>query len=378
MTRARIVIIDDNPDLVDPTVKNIRALGANADAYLPDEVDADDLLRADLVLLDLEMTEWEPRDAPALQQPQDGLGFASVVRSHFRKRERSGAVALLSGRLPQLAGGLTPHTSEHGIARLHSLEWAFAKTRRSDLPLDLHERIVLLAEAGRLASETWSKKEEDPTDALERYLRLPGEALWTKRARVDLAVAQPPIHQLAAASGGLSVLRWLAQRILPYPTFLVDEAQTAVMLGVDPAAFRDALDAEDDIADRLSGGLYAGALADFLGRRWWAAAVQAFVADLSDGRPVAGPDTVERLQKLTTQPLTLLQGDAVVCIDPDLAPLESPVARHAVVRVRPDDWPPFARPAYAPISSFDNPDDDPRIAHFRALVDPADVPLLRD
>lgn len=378
MTEARIVFIDDDAEMVDPTVKNVRALGAEANAYLPNEVDADALLGADLVLLDLEMSEWEPQNAPALQQPQDGLGFASVVRSHFRKRERPGAVALLSDRLAHLAGGLTPHISEHGIARLHSLEWAFAKARRPDLPIDLHERIVVLADAGHLASEAWSTEEDDPAEALERYLKLPTEASWAKRGRVDLAVAQPPIHQLAAASGGLSVLRWLAQRILPYPTFLVDEAQAAVMLGVDPAAFRDAVNAEHDIADRLDVGLYSGALAGFLGRRWWAAAVQALVVELSDGRPVAGPDTVKRLQELTSEQLVPLEGDAVVCINPDLAPLEAPVARHAVVRVRPDDWPPFARPAYAPISSFDNPDNDPLIAHFRALVDPADVPLLRE
>lgn len=371
MTDAlRIVLVDDQ-QFVQNTAQNIRRVSDDvvAEAFLPEEVEPDDLTRADLVLLDFDVDGWTPDDAPALQQPQDGLGFASVVRSYFRVTKHNGAVALLSDKLNDLAYGVAPFPSEHAIARLHNLEWAFHKAPDLTLP-PIAERIVSLARASRQARLTWPLGDIQDERHLLSYLCLPESAPWADHAELLLSAAQPPAFELAAASQGQSVVRWLAQRVLPHPGVLLDDARVALMLNLHPAVWTDPGGAA--LADQLESCVYRGPLTNLVGRRWWKSGVVETIARLNGGSPIMSNDATASLRTdLGLSSADAVPAGSVLALDPVALKPKHPSLRHEVVRVRPDDWPVFADPGYVSIGDFANAP-----ATLSDLVDPADRSLV--
>lgn len=378
MSDPRILFVDDNTDLIASIVDEVRDLGADADEFAPHEVTAGDLDAADLVLLDFDLGDPIVENAesvPPLLRAHDGLGVAQVVRSYYRKRGRSGAVALLSDKLPRLFASDVPHPFEHVVARLHGLEWAFDKTVQDETP-GLAERIMELTNATLEAAQLWGSAETpDSLAPLREFLRLPEESHWTRHALALINLAQPPAHSLATASNGLSVVRWLAQRVLPYPGILVDDRHAAVLLGATPDSFVASCQHSGLVAWlNKAQAQYSGAMDEFAGQRWWRSAIQRVVIEMTDGRPLSDPGAVAKINAQAGSKLVPTVGRAVIALDTDLKPYSAPVARHEVVRIRPDDWPVFAEPGYAPISVFS--ENDERVRHLRSYVELADLELL--
>jgi hypothetical protein len=375
VTPPKILFVDDATDLIGSIVDEVAELGAEAGAFLPEEVKEEDLNQADLVLLDFDLGKLEYESpVPPLLRAHDGLGFAQIIRSYHRAHNRTGAVALLSDKLPRLFGTDLPHLSEHGIARLHGLEWAFDKNASDPGPA---ERIMDLAHATVTAAEHWSPAAV-PEDlvALLEFVAMPESTPWSRHATLVLGSTQPPAHELAASTRGLSVVRWLSHRILPYPGLLLDDRHAAVLLGVTPDSFSAALESSA-LRDRLASAEYEGALSHFAGRRWWSSAIQRVVIEITGGAPISDPAAIQNLNDQTGAQLVPTPGRAVVALDVNLEAYAAPVPRHEVVRIRPDDWPVFAEPAYAPISLFLD-DDDEDVRRLRSYIDPADMPLLHE
>jgi hypothetical protein len=375
MSRLQIIAIDDL-DLVRGLTDEINESHqgvAHADLFHPEEVEPEDLLNADLVLLDVDLGDWASGSQfPALRRPQDGLGLASVVRSYHRAQDHYGAVALLSDKLDKLASGLTPYPSEHAIARLHSLEWAFAKTGKEGFP-SISARVVELASASRSARDLWPLGEVHDRSRLHSFLKLSGDTFWSPHAAALLSATQPPIFDLAAVSQGQAVVRWLAQRLLPHPGLLVDAPHVAVALGIDPQSLP---------SNGLTGGFfelieafrYQGELSGFLGERWWSSGIQSLIADRNDRRPIMTIAATTRLIEEMGDGLERIPTESVLCMDLALQQTNRVVPRHAAVRIWPDDWPVFADPAYIAIADLRNMDAN--VDHALALVDPADLRLL--
>ena len=97
-------------------------------------------------------------------------------------------------------------------------------------------RVISLADAiERTASAFVDPSSDDAYKTLNSLLMLPPEAQWARVAGRDVRSTSPPVHQFADATAGLSIVRWLAQRVLPYPTFLIDEPRAALMLDYSSA-----------------------------------------------------------------------------------------------------------------------------------------------
>ncbi len=376
-----VLIVDDRPaSAADALAGALKQEGLDAESVEPQEVSRALLNAADLILVDYRLDHWvNPRDedlqmlAPEKQllseRPMNGLALAAVLRSQLPKDEICG-VALLSANLKDLVQNFSPLVTEHAAARINGLDWAFDKDNMPEIP-GLSERVVEFTRAVRAIRDAWpeldqetdSELQEDRETWLLRLLGLPSDELWRGVAARDVHAAQAPINQLANATHGLSVLRWVSQRILPYPTFLVDQDRLAVACGVTP----DSLARVDTNALKLFGNVrYKGPLASFLGPRWWRAGVLWMVREWT-GSSSSGPEVAAQLSERLGESLTPLEPPgAVLCIDSELRRWAVPVAREHAVRVRPDDWPPFAETGWMAEELLeDHPD-------LRDLVDPAD------
>jgi hypothetical protein len=379
MSAANVVIVDDDPATAANAIAgNLRRLGLAAEAVKPEQVSLGHLEDADLILVDYALDEWVgPRDEalagqPAQTQmvasrPRDGLALAAVIRSLLPEDRRLRAVALLSGQLHELVKDFSPSVTEHAAARLNGIDWAFAKSAIPGLP-DLSRRIESFALALEAVQRSWLEDHDDREGKLVEMLELDQSIPWFAPALGEVHAAQPPINQYAEASHGLSIVRWLAQRILPYPCFLLDSSRLAMSCGVEPDAFEGPR-GEQELESAFGACLYTGPLRQFLGPRWWRAGVQHEIRD-GTGDTVPGPETAAFLSRRTGHELPVLQpATSVLAIDEALNPI-GPVAREDAVRVRPDDWPAFAQSGWM---------ERWRVEEDRALldlVDPADRALV--
>jgi hypothetical protein len=372
-----VLIIDDRPaSAADALAGTLKLEGLEAESVEPQDVSRALLEAADLILVDYRLNHWvKPRDedlemlAPEKQmlsdRPVNGLALAAVLRSQLPKDDIRG-VALLSANLKELVENFSPLVTEHAAARVNGLDWAFGKDDVPEIP-SLPERVVDFTQAVCTIREAWLglDQEEDREAWLLRLLGLPCNEPWSQVAARDIHAAQAPINQLATATHGLSILRWLSQRILPYPTFLVDHNRLAVGCGVTPNALARHIGTE--ALDELFGNVrYRGPLASFLGPRWWRAGVRWMVREWT-GSSSPEPEAAAQLSERLGDSLAPLEpSGAVLCIDGQLRRWAVPVAREHAIRVRPDDWPPFAETGWMAEELLeDHPD-------LRDLVDPAD------
>lgn len=378
MTAATVLIVDDEPHKrAEEVAEEVAADGAAvADAIHPKELSPANIEEADLILVDVRLEKWTAkRDAdeakkPVTEQriatrPLNGVALAAVIRSQLPDGDnRIRGVALLSANLTDLVKDFTRAATEHAAARFNSVEWAFDKKEIDELP-PLAHRIRSFAAALRTLDEQWPKV-EDETDreaALFKVLKL-GDEKWAGPAQRDIHAAQAPLNQYGTATHGLSVLRWLGQRVLPYPTFLLDARRLAMACAVSPEVDDDrrTLAALESVFD---GARYQGPLDDFLGTRWWRAGVRETVRQLS-GETLPGREihaAVEDRAGVSLPPLE--PPGAVLGIDGELNVI-GPVAREHAVRIRPDDWPPFAETGWV---SKEELIKDPDLID---LVDPVD------
>lgn len=347
--KPSVLIIDDRLDEArfgENTLKGVGKVRVRA----PDDVTEADLVGSSVVLIDHRLEDWPGRDSleSVCLKPQDGVALAGVLRSHLERHhgDTPVAFALYSGQLSDLTPSRGPLLREHTIARLTNLEWVFAK-KQTPRGVTFPEQVAALALAmAELAAKRVSSQPE-ATWSLRKLLSTPPSSRWVNRAMEDVEECHPPYRDLATDSRGLSIVRWLLHRVLPYPCFLLDERYLAVRLRVALPSLRAALSGDERFRRKLGSVGYSGILAGFLGRRWWRAGVDALVWNLTGGDPFA-PDALRKAvtSKLskTLRPLRVV--DPVVTLDEHLSPTDDVAELAECVEVQPDDWPPYAERAW--------------------------------
>jgi hypothetical protein len=366
-----VVIIDDEDQ--GSFAELIRDLGVEAVALSPDDLDRQLLTRATTVVLDQYLDVWPGRDRsrlPLTLKVPDGLGLAAVLRSHV---EGSGvktpplqvpvAFVLRTGELNRLGAGLPRAAREHLLARQYNLEWVFSKGQEAlpNLPSPAR-RIAALARATSTLPVHWGPDSHDPGLA---WLGLP-TTTWTEDARWQIEQCRPPQHVVAERTAGLAWLRWFLQRILPFPTFLLDRTHLAVALGLSVTSVDDVISFGSPLSARLDEVRYRGPLSDFLGDRWWRAGVSHLVEELLEiteqngrGRIQAVAAGAANLHGHYIDAITV--EDPVVGVNSDYTTLSVPLSAASAVRLQPDDWPPYADDAWAARDALSGEDADPEL-----------------
>ena len=341
-----IIFIDDNIDQAEALERLCAAETATVLSSFDDLV-AEDIEKADLIVVDFSVDDWSAKDASTelCLRPQDGLAVTETLRSYLRsvQAKRPVAFAVLSGELSKLTFPFEPSRREHMVAGLARVEWAFQKAS----PIEASARQLLsLASAVKALPPSWPHDSNAGKDeTLHVLLNLP-EADWTGAAIGDVSRCHPPLQELSTWSHGLAFLRWMLQRIIPYPAFLMDDIQVAVRLGVTPATFSTGLDGESGLVEWLKPTLYRGVLSEFRGRRWWRAGIDALIWSATKESPFDKEVLARLLMTLAPASICLDQSQPVAYVNRDYQFVGVAEARDCV-RLRPDDWPLFADSAWA-------------------------------
>lgn len=364
-TEARVLIIDDTPErhtLLPQGVVRFRVLH-------PVDVDDSSLDGIDLICVDEYLGEdWAStieqrvRDLPALQN-SDGLAVAAALRSRARLADRTGepgfAVALFTAELGKLSEDLPEARQEPLTASMHDLEWVF---RFESGPAAFGDRVTELADASRSIIGV------DVAENGDSWLGLGNEA-WADLARAQIDDCRPPQSALAQSTSGRSYLRWLAQRVIPYPTFLLDDVYAANLMGIDLDTF-----GSDAVQTLLASqnAQYDGPLREsFLGRRWWRAALQRILEQAEASawdEPQQKADALSRVIGSAISPLDAVE--PVVCYGTSGEVIAIDAEASDCVRVQFDGWPLYADEAWVKADMARN------VPEIRALVAHDDLPRL--
>lgn len=306
------LFVDDDRVFAEGAAASLEALGHAATGAHPSEVEGSQVGSAQLVVLDEFLDDWQRPAGPATTAPEDGLAVGAVLRS----QKPSLSVVILTGDIARLADGVPVSFGEHHVAFLRDVEWVFSKTDDRSI-----ERIAQLADAIATLPSTLE------ADAVLSWLVAPSEE-WRVDAVEHITRCRPPIAPRQTTSGSRPLLRWLLQRALPYPTFLLTDGRAAMALGLSLTDLESVAEAREAAAC-----IYTGPLAAFLGRRWWRAGIEHLAEQ---------PDRTPRLAELSQEhdaPLVMPLGDDLEELEP------APVAE--CVRIYPDGWPAFADQAWA-------------------------------
>ncbi len=347
-TSTHVLIVDDRPDEVLSLARALKARHVRAEVREPEEVTLDDLIEADLVLVDLDLEEWSAKRSsdPIALRPTDGLALATILRRQLAEENEAAPTgfAILTGRVSRMSQPLPPENRLNLIANINNLEWIFLKKDP-----DLIRKISSLAEAIRSIPESWCDGIESPKE-ISDALGLDESVLTLERFAEVVQACNPPIYELSLWSHGLAFVRWMLQRILVYPCFLWDRHRVAARLRISVQELDRILDGKSKLAKRLAKLQYKGVLSDFDGPRWWRAAVELFLWKITNGDSQNSVKLAAVLQKLAGEPLKRMGVDRpVVCIDRDYRPKDQFYSLSEVVRVQPDDWPGYADSAFMTI-----------------------------
>jgi len=341
--RRAILVIDDEPEQVRGILLE---LADEAEVLHPEELDAAHLQATSLLLVDHQIDDinWQRRSSyPLSCQPQDGLALAAILQSHLRSDRLAHpspvAVALLSGKLNELTGLDNPR--ENIAARACGLDWAFSKSQSPAFEHELPIRIRSFAYAVRALPQSWPTAPLESQEKLAEFLGLQ-DAEWSGIALIHVDRCRPPVHEPAFWTHGTALLRWLAQQILPYRTFLLDELQLAVRFGVTPRWLGGKLTSGGPLSTALSEALYKGNLRELMGPRWWIAGIDALLWTVTAGGSGGANEVRDWLKGHVGEEPEPLGNNETLIIKEDLC-FDGTTARYTdCVRVWPDDWPPFA------------------------------------
>ena len=350
----QILVVDDEPERVESSLGiEVAQKGANPIIRHPQAVTLDDLANCTVVVVDHYLDDWPERDdQPLAMQPADGFAVAAVIRSQLPVNRPGPAVAILTGRLAELAGTIPPKAAEYLLAWQHDLEWVFSKGSE----VTLAPRLIAMSMAVAKLREMWPRPLE-LDDLAADWLDLQ-DVEWQAVALEHVLLTSPPMHAVSVRTTGASVLRWFLHRVLPYPTFLTDIFWTATRLGVTAEWLEEELQTDNGLRAQLSGCQYSGAFAGFSGRRWWRAGLANLIAELSEGQPfdrTALQDGIRRVA--STEPSFLAEERPVLAVDPDTMESTRIVEVDLATRIIPDGWPVYADDAWASVADAqDNPE----------------------
>jgi hypothetical protein len=363
-----VLFVDDDPDRLQGLRIELDDRGARTSALHPAELEDADLDDVTLVSVDQYLgATWDDyllrlQELSLAAKPADGLAVAAAITSRLRARDQLSSVALHTADIGRLGAGIPASHREPLLAAQHDLDWVF----RFDGAIegDLAGRIYALSAAVENLPSTWAASSDDFGS---EWLGLPKDASWGDLALQQIEDCRPPTHALSANTGGRAVVRWLAQRILPYPTFLIDAQHCAVSLGATLESFLIS-------ADRLRGTAYAGPLRGFLGDRWWRAGIQFDIASVDpEGDAVTSSELLSKFnEEFGTDLVPLSHDRPVIAYDANGRALPEPIEQRDGVRLQPDGWPVFADDAWATRAATT---DDPLL---RALVAHAERESLEE
>lgn len=238
----------------------------------------------------------------------------------------------------------------HVVAQRHGVEWIDEKTP------DALRRIVVLADATKSIAASFEGIDLVANETVGSFdaerlgfdvLGVPENVEWANSAQRQIDRARPPrvVPLAKGPAAGRSVTAWMLAHVLPYPSFLLSDAQAALRLGVTPKSFRGAADSQGKAT--LDPLRYAGPLCDFHGRRWWRAAIDDFAWQHSQG----DVDYREALRTaLGCSTLTWLEQSAPVLLsDDDLIETDDVADASECVRVVDEDFPANVEPAWVRI-----------------------------
>lgn len=363
---VRILVVDDEDRTVEAERSLLKARSVDVTEVHPNDLNEDHLVNADLVLVDYKLDSWSTRDAPSMPislQPRSGVSLATVLREHIGllDADRPTAVALHTAHLGDIRGShLAAEVSRHVVAALYRLEWVFEKSDPSKL-----DQMAILAGAARRIPNAWPMEEYGATKLVEKLLGMDSEHVSFDRCWRNVVNCQVPLAALTSDGGGVRFLRWLLHRILPYPTFLIDEHWVAARLKTSVDDLQEVInDGQSDLARDLRSVSYSGVLTGFLGNRWWHGKLESYLWDLLQDVGDNRHRVREELSRRAGMLLSDTVPDPVVVLDPlTLRPKRTPASASEVVRIRPEYWPNFADPACLEIESVG---DDRAL---RAVVD---------
>lgn len=347
---------------------------ANIKVLHPQDVVVDDLRDIQLVLVDYQLDNWPERDTldTLSLKPRDGLALASILRRQIHEHDAPTAFALYTGNIEKLAAPFPPDYREHVLANINNLEWVFSKARL-DKERATTGQIVTLAKAVSMLPQSWGASTgSEPMRQLAELLGIRFDDPDDELLLEDVETCLPPIHELSQWSHGLAVLRWLLQRILPFPCFLLDTFRLAARFRIDHEALQGALKEGSPLKLALDSCAYDGILANFSGPRWWRSKVESFLWDKTgnNSSDVKAVQAAIRAIAHDDLPLSEPSDHPVVCLNTHYQPLDKFSKMEAAVRIRPDDWPAYADQAW---TTIEKAKDEPKL---RALVIRDDLELL--
>jgi hypothetical protein len=348
--RPNVLLIDDDDQAA--LADLLSDYGINATHAFPGDLDRTVLHAADLIVVDEFLEDWPRRDDvadhPGLNV-RDGVSLAAVLRAELESRGPStqtrptpsrSAMVLRTGHLERLAWGLPEAIWSIAVAGRYDLEWVSSKqtTTAADL--------AAIAHAAAALPNVWDPA--DPTPQT-RWLNLP-DAPWS----VD-ALAQ--IEQ-----------SWFMQRILPFPTFLVDDAHAASYLGVHVDAIEQLRDGP--LKSAFAEAEYDGQLAAFAGRRWWRAAINDLQARAGGGNALSVAAGLEQMHGAELPTLDL--NSPVFTLDRQYRVDAAPIEAAKAVRLQPDEWPPYADDPWVAVDTLDDEPDLRKLVVLDDRLDDAD------
>lgn len=352
-----VLHVDDIPDDLRTWEAYVNGLGeVKIRVCHPEAVSESDLRAACVVLVDFKIDHWPARNE--LKQiglkPSNGLALLPILQeaAHALDPHTPRAFALFTAEEVAIARGLSQ--LPHIVARAHNLEWVFSKLadtrQRYAALLDLAKSVVDLP-------QPWPEQSADAAIALQGWLGLDPSFPWHDFAWEAIQRCHPPIHEFAQHTNGVGVIRWLLHRILPYPTFLVDDVHLAARLRVDVLSLKASLDRDDSsFSKALSTARYQGHLFSVVGRRWWRAAIDEIVFLLVPEDPTNLTKLHKAIHSLAPELKTLGSPSLFPVINQNFATIDVLATTEEVVQVAPDDWPPFAEPAWARRTDVSNDD----------------------
>lgn len=349
-TKAFVLHVDDEPDDLKPWRDEVTSQGKiDIEVCHPQDITEASLKKASLVLVDFKIERWTERaNAPALAlRPPNGLAVLTTLqeKAHELDPRRARAYTLFTAVIQDVARELVHQP--HIVARAHNLEWIFEKNGAANPIVERARRVGELASAVESLPQVWpGYAGASATEALHAWLALPEGAPWLEAATREIRRCRPPIHEFAEHTQGIGVVRWALHKILPYPTFLLDEAHLAARLRVSLESLRATAEAPEFKAF-FGAALYQGQLSSFLGRRWWRAGIENAIFEAT----AESPGDLGVLHEVLESKVSAIETQRAPRLFPVLGrqfkTKDDLATEDAVVEVRPDDWPPFADEAWA-------------------------------
>jgi len=350
MTKPFVLHVDDEPDDLRSWRDEVSARGIfDLEICHPNEVNETSLKNASLVLVDFKIERWSERaNAPALAlRPTNGLALLALLQEAAFELAptKPRAFALYTAVIQDVARELVHQP--HIVARAHNLEWIFEKNGAGNTLDDRVHRVHALAEAVASLPAEWPGDDSaTAAAALHNWLGLRADSPWFDAAWRAVRRCRPPIHEFAEHTLGTGVVRWALHKILPYPTFVIDDAHLAARLRVSLESLRLAVQSEG-FRDVFGAVEYTGQLRAFVGKRWWRAGIEHVLFEAT----AESPGDLGLLHEFLKAKVPGLAGETAPRLFPVLGrqfkTKDTLATEEQVIEIQPDDWPPFADEAWA-------------------------------